>query len=594
MKKNITINLYGTLYAIDEDAYALLDKYLENMRGYFGRRPGGDEIADDIERRVAELFSELSEQGVAAISVEHVRGIISRIGNPEEMDSTQEEDADEARAAGAASAGGAAPPPPPGGAGGFAGKARGWQDTCRDTLAQLRDWMAARRFYRDTENQMVGGVIAGAAKYFGFSDPLPWRILFVLLCCVTFTIPVLFYLLLWALVPEAVTAEEKLRMRGKPVSPSSLNDELMREEKAKESPAASRPAARNFVGTLLSVVVFLFKIFLLMLCVVPAVIHVFFTIVLFCLTFGGESLLNEIADDPDTVVAMMRAAPETLWMSWTADFCGIVALGIVLFLLIRWIVKTRADKRLSFSAKAVLAALFVVSFTTSVTLFAVASMRVKAEQRRLDTYNGVYICPAQKDALDRGNWTIASVQNCNNDGRFIGYTDVHKDGQMLYSIEGVRVEKDDRHNTEASLKAYKQKDFPAGVYHIEALTGELGRATLTLYVETADGQRPIASFPSAQVVAKGLLAQTDSIPTGTQDFFPLRVGWADNLALATRTSGVCDDASCDERTTLLRTGSFRLGGGQTRYGFSAMLPAGSETLHVVDVWLVPDSVAAAR
>ena len=37
MKKNITINMFGSLYAIDEDAYALLKSYLENMRRYFSK-----------------------------------------------------------------------------------------------------------------------------------------------------------------------------------------------------------------------------------------------------------------------------------------------------------------------------------------------------------------------------------------------------------------------------------------------------------------------------------------------------------------------------------------------------------------------------
>ena len=86
MKKNITINLFGQLYAIDEDAYELLKRYEENMRSYFLRREGGEEIADDIEHRVAELLSELKSKGVEAVSVEHVEEIIRRIGNPEEMD----------------------------------------------------------------------------------------------------------------------------------------------------------------------------------------------------------------------------------------------------------------------------------------------------------------------------------------------------------------------------------------------------------------------------------------------------------------------------------------------------------------------------
>ncbi|MFR1988460.1 MAG: hypothetical protein ACLS29_10705, partial [Prevotellamassilia sp.] len=76
MKKNITVNLFGQLYAIDEDAYSLLEQYLQNMKRYFATREGGDEIADDIEHRVAELFAELQASGVQAIAIEHVQEII--------------------------------------------------------------------------------------------------------------------------------------------------------------------------------------------------------------------------------------------------------------------------------------------------------------------------------------------------------------------------------------------------------------------------------------------------------------------------------------------------------------------------------------
>ena len=66
MKKNIQINIFGTIYAIDEDAYQLLNNYLEGMKQYFCRQEGGDEIADDIEHRVAELLWQYKEQGTAA------------------------------------------------------------------------------------------------------------------------------------------------------------------------------------------------------------------------------------------------------------------------------------------------------------------------------------------------------------------------------------------------------------------------------------------------------------------------------------------------------------------------------------------------
>ena len=48
MKKNIQINLFGTLYNIDEDACQLLENYLESMRRYFSNREGGAEIAKQV------------------------------------------------------------------------------------------------------------------------------------------------------------------------------------------------------------------------------------------------------------------------------------------------------------------------------------------------------------------------------------------------------------------------------------------------------------------------------------------------------------------------------------------------------------------
>ena len=70
MKKNITINMFGVLYAIDDDACQLLEQYIDNMHRYFDKREGGAEIADDIEHRVAELLSELKDQGVEAVSID--------------------------------------------------------------------------------------------------------------------------------------------------------------------------------------------------------------------------------------------------------------------------------------------------------------------------------------------------------------------------------------------------------------------------------------------------------------------------------------------------------------------------------------------
>ena len=125
MKKNITINLYGSLYAIDEDAYELLKRYEDNLRAYFSRQADGQEIADDIERRVADLFEELKAQGVEAITIEHVQDIITRLGKPEEMAGEAEDGAREAFGGGEAAEGGGQP---------------------------------KKKFFRDPNDKMLGGV----------------------------------------------------------------------------------------------------------------------------------------------------------------------------------------------------------------------------------------------------------------------------------------------------------------------------------------------------------------------------------------------------------------------------------------------------
>ena len=53
MKKTLTVNLGGTVYHIDEDAYNLLDNYLNNLRYHFRKEEGADEIVRDMETRIA-------------------------------------------------------------------------------------------------------------------------------------------------------------------------------------------------------------------------------------------------------------------------------------------------------------------------------------------------------------------------------------------------------------------------------------------------------------------------------------------------------------------------------------------------------------
>ena len=85
MKKTLTVNLGGTVYHIDEDAYVLLDNYLKNLHYHFRQREGAEEIVRDMEARIAELFDEYLRQGLKVITIHEAETVIARMGKPEEL-----------------------------------------------------------------------------------------------------------------------------------------------------------------------------------------------------------------------------------------------------------------------------------------------------------------------------------------------------------------------------------------------------------------------------------------------------------------------------------------------------------------------------
>lgn len=253
MKKNITINLAGQLFAIDEDAYGLLLNYTETLRRYYRRQPEGEEVVDDIEARIAELFGELMAQGCNAITIEHVQDVIQRIGNLEDLTSSYYEESNgtysqmendntahpnHLGAQGAASAAG---------------------EAVRGAWNKMR---SGKRFYRDMENKMLGGVLAGCSKYFG-GDVMIWRIAF--LCLMLLPLPfvgectgtlILIYIIMAIIAPAASTPEERLKMRGEEVNPQNLAEEVSRESTNSTSNAA-RAQRRQTINIICAILLFL-------------------------------------------------------------------------------------------------------------------------------------------------------------------------------------------------------------------------------------------------------------------------------------------------------------------------------------------------
>ncbi len=200
MKATVKVSISGVAFNLEDDAYAILKKYLDELEAYFAKREGGKEIIDDMEARIAELLlSHISnpEQPIGAASVQEV---IAVMGRPEELGAGEERKP-------------------------------------TDTGTSAPSGGTRKRFYRDPDNQVVAGVCGGLGAYFNL-DPILFRLLFVVLALSgTFFIHfsagtiMLVYLVLWIAVPQAKTMAQKMELRGE--SPTAANIERkLREEMA--------------------------------------------------------------------------------------------------------------------------------------------------------------------------------------------------------------------------------------------------------------------------------------------------------------------------------------------------------------------------
>ncbi len=86
MKKVININFQGRVIPIEETAYETLKQYIESLRRYFAQEEGRDEIINDIENRIAELFDERLKKGAVCITDENVEAVMLSMGRPEDFE----------------------------------------------------------------------------------------------------------------------------------------------------------------------------------------------------------------------------------------------------------------------------------------------------------------------------------------------------------------------------------------------------------------------------------------------------------------------------------------------------------------------------
>ncbi|MGB1131999.1 MAG: PspC domain-containing protein [Flavobacteriaceae bacterium] len=155
MKKTVTANISGTIFNIEDDAFDLMQKYLNSIKMYFSSYEDSEEIFMDFENRISENLYSISNNANEVINSKHVAKIIEIMGKPEDFEDLEIEN------------------------------------------NNIKDFSKLRR---NNNDRIIAGVASGISDYFKI-DPFITRLLFVL------TIPVggfgfFFYLICWIAMPK--------------------------------------------------------------------------------------------------------------------------------------------------------------------------------------------------------------------------------------------------------------------------------------------------------------------------------------------------------------------------------------------------------
>lgn len=183
MKKTVSVAIGGRNFILDESAYNALGTYLDSFRA--GIRNSGDssscpEVMEELEMRIADLFAE-KLKGREVVDMSIAGSVIEQLGMPDWTISPED---------------------------------NGGRQPKEDRKGHVR------RFFRDTDNRLIGGVCSGLSSYMNV-DVVLIRIIFVvalLLGSAGFWI----YVIIWLIAPAARTAVQKCELRGIPATAENI------------------------------------------------------------------------------------------------------------------------------------------------------------------------------------------------------------------------------------------------------------------------------------------------------------------------------------------------------------------------------------
>lgn len=187
MKKVVDINIAGSRFSIEEDAFISLKSYLSRFEASIENKDEAKEIMEDVESRVAEIFLKEIKVPNQVVNIDMVDTLINRMGD---FDTE--------------------------------GKESTSTSSSNYEYQTNNEPRLMKKLYRSSEDSRIAGVCGGLAVYFDI-DPTLVRILFLaalLLAGSTFWV----YIVIWLIAPKATTVVQKLEMRGIPVTAENIKN----------------------------------------------------------------------------------------------------------------------------------------------------------------------------------------------------------------------------------------------------------------------------------------------------------------------------------------------------------------------------------
>jgi phage shock protein PspC (stress-responsive transcriptional regulator) len=175
MKKTIIINIGNSIIHIEEEAYDILSSYLLEIKQHFAKNADDFEIVSDIENRIAEMFAEILEQNNKQIvEMADVQQVIAQMGSVKDFQIADEE--------------------------------------ANAQPNSFTNFLGDKKLYRDSDDAVVAGVCTGLGHYLNVEAR--WIRLIAFLSVFLGGAGVLAYLIVWIVVPKAITRSEKMQMKG--------------------------------------------------------------------------------------------------------------------------------------------------------------------------------------------------------------------------------------------------------------------------------------------------------------------------------------------------------------------------------------------